>query len=250
MIKVLDKTFAMMESLALASPGAVRLSELALRHGINRATCSRIMKELCDLGYARQLSRMDGYTIGPRLHGLAGRAIYRPALVNGARPLIDTTARRMRASILLAERCGSYRYILHHRCCNPALNVVFDELAFNDLAETATGVMMLAHSSKEVLQEVLSHCVVSERLLLRPGEDSANTALLAEISSQGYIVHLFPDQLVMALPLSIGEAGTLALGCSVPSREDSPTRREELLTALQSLTQELVAALRVTSRIG
>ena len=66
MIKVLDKTFLILEKLALQSPRPCRIGELAEEFGLNNATCARILKELVEAGYAIHLSRLTGYTVGPR----------------------------------------------------------------------------------------------------------------------------------------------------------------------------------------
>ena len=80
MIKVLSKTLAVLEALAIASPYPRRISELAEEFGINAATCARILRELVDAGYAVQISRQDGYAAGPRAWTFACQIRYRERL--------------------------------------------------------------------------------------------------------------------------------------------------------------------------
>ena len=86
MIKVLSKTLAVLEALAIASPYPRRISELAEEFGINAATCARILRELVDAGYAVQISRQDGYAAGPRAWPFACQIRYRARLIHAAAP--------------------------------------------------------------------------------------------------------------------------------------------------------------------
>ena len=155
MIKVLDKTFAILEAVVLNSPHPLRISVLAERFGINTGTCARIIRELSDAGYLIQVSRQDGYAAGPRALAFANAVSYKPALLEAARPVADGAARRFEASVLLAERQGGLRYILYHRNESPRLAIRLSELAFRDLFDTATGLMLAAFAPEEELPALL-----------------------------------------------------------------------------------------------
>ena len=57
MIKVLDKTFGILEEIIKATPHPMGPMALAEALELNRATCSRILKMLLDSGYIIQVSR-------------------------------------------------------------------------------------------------------------------------------------------------------------------------------------------------
>ncbi len=144
MIKVLDKTFAILEAVVLNSPRPLRISVLAERFGINNATCSRILKELLDTGYVVQISRQEGYAAGPRALTFANAVCYRAELLDAARPLVDAAAAEFSASVLLAERRGELRFVLYHRNGSPVLRIRLDKLAYDNLFSTATGLVLTA----------------------------------------------------------------------------------------------------------
>ena len=51
MIKVLDKIFQVLETVISESPTPVTPLWIATKLGMNRPTCSRILKDLTDAGY-------------------------------------------------------------------------------------------------------------------------------------------------------------------------------------------------------
>ena len=67
MIKVLDKSFAILEEIIAATPQPLGPLALAKKLGLNRTTCSRILRMLLDAGYIVQISRQAGYAAGPRI---------------------------------------------------------------------------------------------------------------------------------------------------------------------------------------
>ncbi len=154
MIKVLDKSFAVLEALAETSPKPRRITELAAELGINGATCARILRELVDSGYAIQISRQDGYAAGPRAWSFGQRIHYRPRLVDAARPLVEEISRAHQASVLLAERNGLERYILLHESHCRKYNVEVNRLSYHDLFNSATGLLLAAFAEPEELDSL------------------------------------------------------------------------------------------------
>ena len=73
MIKVLDKSFAILEEIIAATPQPLGPLALAKKLGLNRTTCSRILRMLLDAGYIVQISRQAGYAAGPRIVTLNNR---------------------------------------------------------------------------------------------------------------------------------------------------------------------------------
>ena len=48
---VIDKTFAILEQIVISSPAPMLPTQLADELGLNRATCSRLLKQLMEMGY-------------------------------------------------------------------------------------------------------------------------------------------------------------------------------------------------------
>ena len=143
MIKVLDKIFQVLETVASESPTPLTPLQIATRLNMNRPTCSRILRELTDSGYLMHVSRQAGYTIGPRSYTFAGMAKYKPSFLEKAIPYVKNCARVLGQSVLICERLGSERYILHHSNFS-SLNIRIAQLSYRDLLDTATGMVLLA----------------------------------------------------------------------------------------------------------
>ena len=213
MIKVLDKTFAILEKLALESPRPCRIGELAEEFEINNATCARIMKELVEARYAIRISRQEGYAAGPRAWTFASQIRYREKLICAADPVIRRTAAEFEASVLLAERQGTERYILLH--CNrcPKLDIVLGKLAFHDLFTTATGLLLTAFAPGDEQETIIEHYRPDGFGLLPADKDPS--ACLAEIRQEGYCAFRKTDQGIIAFPIRRNQAVTAVLGASI-----------------------------------
>ena len=219
MIKVLDKTFAILEAVVLHSPRPMRISVLAERFGINNGTCARIIRELSDAGYVIQISRQDGYAAGPRALTFANAVCYKPALLEAARPIAEETAHKFAASVLLAERQGELRYVLLHCNESPRLAIRLAELAFRDLFDTATGLVLAAFAPEEELDALLSAAPGMASTLLDPARGIRGQ--LTEIQRTGRAVFLDPSrgQGIAAFPVFRNDGFVAALGGSIPADE-------------------------------
>lgn len=249
MIKVLDKTFAILEAIVLNSPRPMRISVLAERFGINNGTCARIIRELADEGYVIQISRQEGYAAGPRALTLANAVCYKPALVDAARPLIEETARRFSASVLLAERQGGLRYILLHRNESPRLAIRLTELAFRDLFSTATGLMLAAFAPKEELESLIAGTAGNDTSLI--DSERGIRVQLAEIRRKGQAVFLDPArrQGIAAFPVFRNGTFIATLGGSIPA-DEYEERGAVFIEGLSQAASELGRAVSVIHTTG
>jgi DNA-binding IclR family transcriptional regulator len=149
MIKVLEKTFNILELVAGESPKAVSLAKISDLLELNKATCSRIIKDLMDNGYLTQVSRSEGFTVGPKAFCLTGQVVYKQRLLNIIDPLIHECAKKTEQSVLFAEMYNSERYILCHYNYNSTFPINLNKVSYNDFYHTATGIMLLAYLDKE-----------------------------------------------------------------------------------------------------
>lgn len=246
MIKVLDKTFAILETVVLASPRPVRISVLAERFGINNGTCARIIRELADAGYLIQVSRQEGYVAGPRALAFANAVSYRPALLEAARPVVDGTAREFAASVLLAERQGELRYILYHRNESPRLAIRLTELSFRDLYDTATGLVLAAFAPAE---ELPAYTVPDSRGLLKPG--IGVRPQLEAIRREGRAVFADPGrgQGIAAFPVFRNGVFAAVLGGSIPFDEYAE-RGEAFVEGLSRAASDIGKAVSIINTAG
>ncbi|MDD3886374.1 MAG: helix-turn-helix domain-containing protein [Victivallaceae bacterium] len=247
MIKVLDKTFAILEMLATASPQPITPSEISTAHGINRSTCSRILKELCDLGYAEQISRQRGYSVGPRALTL-GRAVnYRRDLLNFAVPAVNRCAEELGQSVLIAENRGNSRYILYYSN-RSKLNIHFDVVVFNDLFETATGLVLAAYAgASEKLEFFRNAKARGENFFPEYSDEADAMAGLAQIRADGFVVRrdFREEQDIIAFPLFRNREFIASLGISMPVGEfnDDIFKRSRLAAEEINLAMSRIASI-------
>ena len=116
---VIDKTFAILERLVSSSPDPMLPTQLADELGLNRATCSRLLKQLLDMGYILKVSRQQGYIAGPKILTMNNIARFQENYLKYAIPVIDHCAEELQASILTAQIYNGERYILYHKNRSP-----------------------------------------------------------------------------------------------------------------------------------
>ena len=155
MIKVLDKIFQVLETVVSESPNPVTPLWIATKLGMNRPTCSRILKELTDAGYLMHVSRQTGYTAGPRAYTFAMIAKYKPSFLDKAIPYVKNCARTLAQSVLICERRGAERYVLHHSNFSP-LNIRINQLSYYDLFDTATGLVLPSAAPKQEQEKIFN----------------------------------------------------------------------------------------------
>lgn len=226
MIKVLDKTLDILEAVALASPAPVRVSELAARFGLNVATTSRILRDLADRDYVERADRLSGYRIGPRGLALANQISYRPELLDRAVPLMETFGQARSIHVLLAERRGLRRYILH--CCTYSRNlpVHLNEVVFHDLFGTATGMVLSAFAPESERRRIAAARPEPSRYGAPDPE-----AVWAEIR-RNRRAEFCDDQFCAAFPVYRDGQVVAALGLAALEYVFGPEERERLVAEL------------------
>jgi DNA-binding IclR family transcriptional regulator len=223
MTKVLSKAFGILEMVVESSPLPVPLMELAGGLGLNKATCSRLARELVEMGYLEQPVARSGFVVGPRAGAFGMRAHYEEALIAAADAPIRSCAERLRQSVIVAILRQGRRYILVHHNCNPDLHLDFRHLAVADAFNTSTGMLLLAHSGEaefkaaRVLRtESLSQCWTT------PDDDVRKDAILKTIRDEGCFVHEstisgYPS--AIAFPVFKGGRCVAAVGASMPREQ-------------------------------
>lgn len=253
MIKVLVKTFSILEAIVLNSPRPMRISVLAEQFDINNGTCARIIRDLVEAGYLIQISRQDGYAAGPRALTFANAVSYRTALLETARPIVEEAARRFSASVLLTERQGEERYVLLHQNESPRLLIQLKALSFYDLFDTATGLMLSAFSSEKEQGELLANYAKREKSSLHPlfGPSFGGREQLAEIRRNGRAV--FSDisrgQGIAAFPVFRNDTFIAALGGSIPV-DEFEERGGDFTEGLSLAAEEISRAVSVIHTTG
>ena len=248
---VIEKTFSILERIAGAAPEPLVPSVLAKELELNRATCSRLLKQLTDMGYLVKVSRLQGYAPGPKLVTLNNIAGFEHELLETARPVIDRCASELRASVLLAQLCGGRRYVLYHRNGCPSLNIRITRPAYDDVFCTATGLLLLAHCTREEQIGLLRKEKAAHREIL-PGFGSEKTLnrKLREIVGQGGFSCEKEIQRIYAFPIFRNGKFCAALGASIPREGHTPAVNRTMCRVLKQAAQEISRTLAPQYTLG
>lgn len=249
MIKVLDKTFGVLEAVVLASPEPVGLANLAEKLQINKATCSRIIRELVDAGYLQQISRQAGYIAGPRVQAIGMRVGQGNRLIETATPIVYACANRTGQSVLLSTLNQGQRYILIHHNCNPTMRINLSQLSFDDAYVTATGLVLLAYATAEELEMATRLNPPDNSQLLKDAKQSMLTSeFLAKIKAEGRMVYTGPGHYlsIVAFPVFSNGRFVAALGMSAPNTDF----REDMVKMVEDAANEITAGLSAIHSLG
>lgn len=253
MIKVIHKSFGLLEFIAERDGRPVLPLEAAKFLGLNQATTVRILKDLLELGYLEQISRNKGYVLGPMARSVFSRCRYRERLARVAAAPLGRVAAEIGQSVLVAVIQGARRYVLLHENHNPDMNIDVGALCYKDIYITATGRTLLAHVEKRELDAIvrgigLPTAAVWPEAAARDGLDAA----LEKIRRDGELHYRnpFSDLYVMAFPLMEKGFPVAALGASLPANAID-AKKEKTLNAVRELAKTINAKLEtLTEYIG
>ncbi len=248
---VIDKTFGILEEIVSSSPEPCLPTPLAEKLNLNRATCSRLLKQLTDMGYLLKVSRLQGYAPGPKLLTLNNIAGFENDLLKAAGPVIDRCSETLACSMLIARIYGRKRYVLYHRNCSPDLYIRIGRPCFDDLFCTATGLMLLAHLPEE---EVLA-CFREQKKLgaeILPEYQSGKNRVrkLHEISEQGFFDCGKGLQWIYAFPVFRNGSFYAALGASIHRDKHNAGYHRKICKTLKQAAQEISRSLSIQYTIA
>ena len=252
MIKVLDKTFAILEEIVCEAPRPLGPQELAKRLGLNRTTCSRIIRILLDSGYIVQVSRQAGYTAGPKILTLSNRANFASELMSAAVPIIDRTAERLKASVLLSQVWNDERYILHISSRSPKKNIRPHHLCYRDIYNTASGAVEMAYREPEEALRIYDTMPDEARTWLLPEfrEKKQIIRHLKGIRRRGYYHCSRKNEGIFAFPIFSEGRYVAALGCLIGIEDYTDRKIPFYIRTGKQAADEITSALTTTDHIG
>ncbi len=233
MIKVLKRVVGVLE--AVGRETGPTFTDLRRATGLKKATLSRILSSLEELGFVERSSDRT-YSVGPRLVALARSAVRREVLSGVA----ERHARRLAGELGELVTVGTVRHGHRYNLARATVerSIVVDARLHQRPSpyDTATGRMMLAHLSDEALEEVV-------RMNGLPGEGWPGVSTreelieaLERIRRAGHAAYTAPDGEAEALAVPVhGTRGDVeaAVGVSMPSYRLDEERRREVLDALR-----------------
>ncbi len=253
MIKVVAKTFAVLEFAAAHAGRPVLPGETAAALHLNQATTVRIMRDLLELGYLAQISRNKGYVLGPMARGVFERNHYRANLIRMAAPAVKDCAAQIGESVVLAVMQGARRYVLLHENRNPALNIDVSALYYDDLYLTATGRVLLAHANAADLNAVINKLHLPDtkvwpEAVTAPGMNRE----LRRIRQDGFVFFRSGQTglQIMAAPIWEADKCLAALGASFPAASGARAKHNRTLAAVRTAAAKITQKLAVIRTAG
>ena len=248
---VIDKTFAILERIVISSPIPVLPTQLAEKLNLNRATCSRLLKQLMDMGYILKVSRQQGYIAGPKILTMKNIANFQQDFLNQASQVIDRCANELQTSVLTAQLYHGKRYVLYHKNCNRELDIRITQPCFDDIFETATGLLLIANCSKEERLE----CFRREKktggaFLSGFGNDKTLNGKLDKIKETGFLVCEKEFQWIYAYPVLRDGVFFAALGASITKEQYTAAYHKKICKTLKAAAEEISRKLTPKYTIG
>ena len=152
MVRVIHKAADIMKYLATDPQRRKKLNEIAGHLKMNASTCANIMKTMVQCGFVDQEKVRGGYMLGPMIYYLSRISAYRGDLVGAAEPLMAELVRQVNETVLLVILNGRERSILIQINGNQSIQIGRDLFQKDNVYQTATGRLLLAHLNKNALE--------------------------------------------------------------------------------------------------
>ena len=251
MIKVLKKTFDIIEFIARQGGQPVLPSEIVKELKLNQATSIRILKDLVHLGYLEQISRQKGYVLGPTSFWVSGGKKYKDALSRKADPFVLACAKETGQYVALATNVGMRRVVLCYYNMNPRFNVDTDKPRYEDMYKTVTGHLLLAYMPEKEMDALVRNYGPPS-----PGEWEGVTtfaelkAHLKLIRKRGCSIFKNKDLFVVSFPVFRGKEFVAALGMPVLKVDCDAKGTAFYVERLRKTAKDITAEISFMTSIG
>jgi DNA-binding IclR family transcriptional regulator len=234
------RAFAVLECLARA--GGASVAQVARETGLPRATVTRVLATLADVGAARR----DGpdWTVGPRIAALA-RGVELP-LAERARPHLAALAAELGETVMLAVPEGELGARVVAEAAGPRMVRVGSWLG-RTLTDPASGFVRMRLAALD--RPARERAVAELRLVAHTGSTiRSRRALLAEldrIAETGHaeVVDEYEQGLAgLAVPIRRGDRVAGYLAVYLPTSRLDAAMRQAGLDALRATAQSLTGA--------
>ncbi|MCQ2378340.1 MAG: helix-turn-helix domain-containing protein [Victivallaceae bacterium] len=244
MLKVVDKTFKVLEAIVAASPQPLTPKHLAEALDLTVSTVSHILKMLLESGYILQISRQAGYVAGPKLTVLGNIANFEDKLLTAGKPLVDRIAENIQDAVLLSRVYGHLRYVLYLKNGNPAREIKVRHAGTRDLYATATGLVEMAYRPWNEQLSLYRACSANALLPDAANEESLQK-LFVRIRKDGFYTTQKKEMGIFAVPVISNGVFSAALGCNIPASRYTAQHVKKVLKILIGAAAELSTALDV-----
>lgn len=242
MIKSVKKSLDIMIFLSSYSDKPVKLGVIAEKLKINKSTCSHIIKTLCESLFVEQVSRTEGYRLGPNAYYLVRNGLYQESLIKLFLPVLKWLRIKLDATVLLSIVCDGVKYIIYRIEGEEHLDSRRNQIIRGNITATATGRIMMAYMNKEELERVIKN--ESANIPKNwPGSEN-HTMLksrLEKIRTDGYVN--VPDTIKQrqsyAFPIWDGIRLHGSVGIVYPDKKDTVEYRKSVICMAKKATDEI-----------
>lgn len=244
MIKVLKKTFDILELVASRRGKAIYPGEITEELKLNAATCSRIIGDLVKMGYLEKMENGKAYQLGPKSFDLTAGDVYRKDILVKAESLVRNCAEEIKESVVLAVLKTNHRHVICHYNGNPVIEVkINNPYHKEDVYTTVTGRVLLAYSDKSEIEKIYNFYGVPDYRWDNISDKKELFRKLEEIRTKGIALKTDDPQLaVLAYPVFKDNKCVAALGSSVP-KMNFTMNRKKILKILSITAEKITKAL-------
>ena len=235
-IKVLSKTFDLLELIRERFPETLLPGEAAEILGIPRSTCVRLLKLLTAEGYLEQLSPRKGYSVGPVLYLLGSGECYHQHLTVHAKILLESLSKEHNCSMQFFMRRGECRLILCGFNGDKFLNLEQRKIRRYDLNTSISGRMLLSFAPQEEQKAIIDSWGENRGVFQGMTEEEI-LEKLSTMKTLPFLIDSHRGKFAAAVPLR--GRGETNMGIGAVWREENDFRRQDIVAALENCAAKL-----------
>lgn len=240
-----ERIFRVMET--LADTGAIGLTELSDRLGLNKSTVHRLLLSLICMGYVVQDEETSKYALSFKLVELSGKILSNVDIISIVHPYIEDLANRCRETVHFVQRRGAEVFYLDK--VSPlqpqpsAIRMASQVGTTRPLYCSGVGKAILAQMSADEVEYLWNHSEIEKKTEYTITSLEGLKKELDEIRSRGYAIDNEENELgVRCIAVCIlnhkGEPAN-ALSISAPISRMTDERVQELGVEILK-TQEVI----------
>jgi len=243
MQQAINRSFDILEYLAITPEVPKSFSEIAKSVDLNTGTCANIIKAMIKRGYIEKLDHKKGYLLGRKIYQLASFDGYKKDLVLVAKPYLDQLTARANENVSLAVLKESSRILLAHTVSNNAIQAttVTDKNAY----QSSTGRLLVALlADQEIEKHIETYGLPSPNEWKEAATKASFQKEITKIRKDGYCIQESVNQISgISVAVKHQDKVIAALCLYLPSFRLSLLNQQQLIEDLHHTSQQITAGL-------
>lgn len=183
MINSVEKALNILTELSNNENDPITVKKISEKLGINRSTCSHIVKTLEENGFAERISHHDGYVLGPEAYFLSRFGKYAENTIAICRPVLKWLYKKSRHPVILATIKNDKKFIIDTYDNENKIFKKPQNIRYDDIYRTATGRAILAGMNRDEVYSIFQKYGVPQKNMWE--EVTSYETLLNELSKIG-----------------------------------------------------------------